>query len=95
MAANDAIEAVARDTADGVTETDFSAFDRVKAFIAGHIGAVRKVQVGQQSAETLLDQAEDELGALKRAFESARLGARANVDCMVGGAGIEPATPRV
>lgn len=53
-----------------------SAFDTLRAYISGQIGAVRQVQAEQHSAEELVDLAETELGDLKRAFEAARLPGR-------------------
>lgn len=50
-----------------------SQFDRLRDYIADQIGAVRRVEEEQHSAELLLELAEDELGALRREFESARL----------------------
>ena len=51
-----------------------SQFERIREYISGQIGAVRRVEQGQQSAEALVELAEGELGALKRELEAARLG---------------------
>lgn len=55
-------------------EAPSSQFERLRDYIATQIGAVRRVREEQQSAELLVELAEDELGALKREFESSRLG---------------------
>lgn len=60
--------------ADGVGDfAERSQFERIRDFLADHIGAVRRIEEGQHSAVTLVELAEDELGALKREFEAARL----------------------
>lgn len=64
--------ALARDEA--TMDEARSQFERICDFLTEQFGAVRQVEAGQQSAERLLDLAEDELSDLKREFAAARLG---------------------
>jgi hypothetical protein len=50
-----------------------SQFEKLRDYIADQIGAIKRVEAEQQSAERLLDLAESELGDLRREFEQAML----------------------
>lgn len=65
------------DTTDVEASDMRSQFDKLRDYIAGQIGAVRRVEAGQHSAELLLELAEDELGALRRELETTKLAAGA------------------
>lgn len=64
------------DAAEDAVAEERSKFEMIRDYITDQIGAVRRVEAGQQSAEALLGEAENELSDLKRLFEAARLGPR-------------------